>query len=250
MYHFRLPLLVLAALLIGCGTPSAGIASEASSQSHGSAASADSVRALIPTGTVRVMVMDLVAPPRLEQLTARLQAAVQQEGDWWLKYVADNAQPGEPLPYHARMGISAAEYDEMLSLFDQMRLAPVSEAELKVQTAGDRRFRLDGGKHLPELTGIVIDLGRNLVETPFGTTTTSNRIVASERQQATGPWNGVSWKHDGVDPTALSGVNISFNLGRLEESGRVILSYDASRLLDGAAQGRTRRTLTYDLPPQ
>jgi hypothetical protein len=246
MRDHRFPLLVLTTLLVGCGTPQTGAAPEP----HASSAPGDSVLALIPTGTVRVTVMNLVSPPRLEQLTARFQAAVQKEPGWWSEYMVANARPGEPLPYHPGFGITEAEYDEMLGLFGQMRLAPAAEVEMTVHASGDRRFRLNGGRHLPELTGIVIDLGRNRVETPFGATTTRNPIAASERQQATGPWTGVSWKYDGVDETAMSGAHVRLALGRLEESGRGILTYDAGRLHEGVVQARVKRTLTYDLPSQ
>lgn len=210
----------------------------------------DSIRSWLPQGTVQVTILALVSPPRLQQLTGRFQAAVQDEPEWWLDYVRANAQPGEPLPHHPKMGVSEAEYEELLTLTEQVRLAPVSEAELTVRWEESGVAVFDGGVDLPELTGIEIDLDRHVVRTPFGVTTTSSRIQASEGQRATGPWSGVSWKREEMDDSASNGTLINFNLGRLQESGRGILYYDARRIADGALTSRVTRVLTYELPPE
>lgn len=192
--------------------------------------------------------MDLAAPPRAQALMARLQAAMRQNSQWWLEYTKQHARPGEPLPYHVNFGITEPEYQEMLTLLNQLQLAEVGSAELTVRAAGQHRFVLDGGTALPDLTGIVVDLEKNRVETPFGHTSTSNPIQASEEQRATGPWNGVSWKHEALTGDGTSGTLINFNLGRLQESGRGILYYDAKRVANGTMQNRATRIVTYDLP--
>lgn len=240
--------LVFVPLLLACSEPGAEAASAADAVSVTSAAPADSTRQLIPVGTIRVSVLDLAAPPRAHALMARLQAAMRQDSQWWLEYTKQRARPGEPLPYHAKFGISEAEYEEMLTLLNQMQLAEVGTAELVIRAEGERRFVLDGGSALPELTGIVVDLEHDRVETPFGHASTSNPIQASEDQRATGPWSGMSWKHEALTGGGTSGTVINFNLGRLRESGRGILYYDAKRVANGTMQKHATRILTYDLP--
>lgn len=211
------------------------------------AATADSARAFIRVGTFPVAVMDLVAPPRLQALTDRFQAAARSDPAWFMEYVRANDRPGEPLPYHPKLGLGKEEYDEMLLLFDQLKLTRVADAELTVRAEGANRFVLDGGRALPELTGIVIDLAAGRVETPFGATTARGEIHASPEQVATGPWNGIAWEREELDETTLTGTVISFNLGRLQESGRGILYYDAKQMAGGTMQARASRVLTYDL---
>ncbi len=240
--------LFLVPLLLACSETQASAASAGGTASAVVTAPADSTRQLIPVGTIRVSVMDLAAPPRAQALMARLQEAMRQNSQWFLEYTRQHARPGEPLPYHANFGISGAEYQEMLGLLNQLQLAPVASANLVVRADGEHRFVLDGGTALPELTGIIIDLERNRVETPFGRTSRSNPVQPSEAQAATGPWNGMSWKHEALTDGGMNGTLINFNLGRLQESGRGILYYDAKRIANGALQGRATRILTYDLP--
>ncbi len=209
----------------------------------------DSVRALVPVGTVRVSLMDLVPPPRLNELNARVQAALSSDPAWWAEYNRTNQQPGKPLPYHPKMGVTEAEYREMVALVEGVRLSPVRQAELTVRDEGNGRFVMNGGTALPELTGVVVDLANNRVDTPFGSTLTSAPIAPDARkQQATGPWKGMSWTREELQPQTRTGTVISFTLGRLQQSGRGILYYEAGRVQGGKPMGRVSRVLTYDLP--
>ena len=212
------------------------------------AASAPTVRDLIPVGAVPVAVMNVAAPPRLQELLQRFQAAVQSDPDWLLEYTKANYRPGEPLPYHPKMGVSEVEYKEMLSLKDEMRMVSVAKAEITVRAEPNGRFTFDGGHALPELTGISIDLEKNRVETPFGTTTTTGQIKPSSEQKVTGPWSGVSWKREDVNIDTMTGTVIEFCIGRLQESGRGILYYNAKRVANGSMEGSASQVLTYDLP--
>jgi hypothetical protein len=201
----------------------------------------------LATGDLRVSVMGLVTPPRLNALQARLQAAMRADPEFWMRYVEENDRPGEILPYHAKMGITRDEYSEMLRLFKQVRMAPVSEASLKVRLEGSRRFVLDGGSALPQLSGIVIDLRRDEVISPLGKCIDRKQVTPNNDQSVTGPWRGVRWKCEEVDKATMSGTQINLGLGRLE-TGRVLLYYDAKRIKSGQMEANVTVVLNYDAP--
>src|SRR5215210_5114173 len=147
-------LLMLALLAVG-NTDSRVYAAVQSSQAAARAevtTAADPIHSLIPVGTFTVAVMDFVTSPRLKELTQRFQIAVQSDPAWLLEYTKANDRPGVPLPYHSKMGLSEVEYREMLSLLGEMRLSSVANAVLTVRAEPNRRFILDGGSTLPELT--------------------------------------------------------------------------------------------------
>ncbi|MEM7033757.1 MAG: hypothetical protein AAF629_29705, partial [Chloroflexota bacterium] len=73
---------------------------------------------LLPTGTTLVDIMELATPPRLEELFVKFQTSIQQDREWWTNYV-QQATPGQPLPYHEKMGLREDEYFEVLSLQNQ-----------------------------------------------------------------------------------------------------------------------------------
>ncbi|MGH7720162.1 MAG: hypothetical protein ACREON_15135 [Gemmatimonadaceae bacterium] len=225
------------------------VASVASTQSSAQEAkvAGEAIAQLLPNGTVVADVMDIAAPPRLGELSARLQAAARRDPNWWAAHVKA-ARPGEPLAYDARMGLSEAEYRDLLALTDSMRIRPVARAELRV-SAAPRGWRLEGGPTLPELQGIEIDTVAGEVSTPMGNAGGVKPITANENQRATGPWDGIQWRREDPSLTSGSGMTITFALGRLRESGRVLLYYDAKRATGGAIAARATRILTFDAPP-
>jgi len=201
----------------------------------------------IPRGSVTVDVMHLVAPPRLTTLSETFQKSVQSHGDWFRQYM-NMTPPGAPLPYHPNMGLSEAEYKEMLQLTDTLNLVSGAKATLQVKKGRGGVLELDGGKDLPELTGITIDLKYDEVTTPFGVATDRDSIIATSEQSATGPWNGVSWSGGQLNADKTEGFSIQFNVGRFVNGGRGILYYDAKKVT-GTDVKKASRVLTYDLPP-
>ncbi|MBA3531930.1 MAG: hypothetical protein H0T73_08435 [Ardenticatenales bacterium] len=120
----------------------------------------------------------------------------------------------------------------MLDLFDEIRLGKVGEAILVVEQRANGGLLVDGGDELPELTGILIDSAHNRVKTPYGMTTTTSTIEASEEQR-TGPWNGTSWKLERVSSIGGDGILIEFAIGQFVENGRGIIYYRVREAKDG-----------------
>jgi len=174
---------------------------------------------------------------------------MRQDSAWFTEYVKTSAKDGEPLPYHPKMGLTEAEYHEMLQLAKENRMVPASHAQVEFRRVTATRFELDGGNELPELTGVVIDLDADKVTTPLGVAEVRGVVEASPDQKATGPWEGIHWSSTQLDESRMTGFMVSFNLGRLTESGRGILYYSARRLTSGSVD-RVTRVLTYPLERQ
>lgn len=207
----------------------------------------EALRRLLPMGKLSAQIMELAAPPRMAVLSSRLQAAARSDPAWWTAHV-QAARPGEPLAYDARLGLTEAEYKEFLALADSIRIRPVAPVELHI-SAAPGGWRLEGGASLPELDGIVIDTLAWEVQTPLGKASVVKAITANANQQATGPWDGVQWQRtDTSIVTTGSGTAITFSLGRLQDSGRVLLYYDAKQAAGGALTARAGRILTFEPP--
>lgn len=234
----------LALVLCGCVATSTVIAQPAPATQPVTGAT---LQRLLPTGTVRAQVMELGAPPRMTELSSRLQAAARRDPAWWTAHV-QAARPGEPLAWDARLGLTEPEYREFLSLTDSMRIRPVAPVDLHV-SAAPGGWRVEGGTSLPELEGIVIDTVAWEVQTPLGKATMVKAITANDNQRATGPWDGVQWQRaDSSIVQTGSGTAITFALGRLRDSGRVLLYYDGKQATDGTLSARASRILTFDPP--
>lgn len=206
----------------------------------------DSVRALLPAGTLRVDAMDLAPSPRMTELSQKFQAAVQQNAEWFQQHVR-SAPPGEPLPYDARLGLTRAEYDEFLRLAGSMELRKVAEAPLVVRAEGSRLV-LDGGRGMPDLTGVAIDLAADQLVTPLATVTGSREVHNDGEQAAMGAWDGRTWSMEDLSRDARDGKVVSFSVGRLRESGRGVIYSEMRQVQGGRQILRMVRVLFLDVP--
>ncbi len=189
--------------------------------------------------------MQIVPPARVLELTEKILQAARKDPAWWSNHLK-KAKDGEPLPYDARLGLTEFEYDEYLSLTGKYTLVKVKTATLRVKGDG-KQFVLDGGDALPHITGIELDLVANTVTTPFGVAAVRREIAASEGQTLTGPWNGVQWKLEKPELEVGAVTLVRFSLGRLKETGRGILLYEAKEVRGRQPTTRARYLLTYDL---
>ncbi len=189
--------------------------------------------------------MELAAPLRANQLANRLQQAARENQGWFLEYTR-KAEPGEPLPYDSRLGLTESEYAEFLLLSRKLTARKQQESTLIIKAKDDNVFVLDGGQALSNLTGIEIDLRNDLVRTPFGVLDELFEINANERS-ALGSWTGMQWKLEKPGPNFTTGTIVKFAIGTLKQSGRRVIYYDVKKI---AADGNTvfSHILNYDVP--
>lgn len=206
----------------------------------------DSVRAILPAGTLRVDAMDVAASPRMQELSRKFQAAAQQNQEWFQQHLR-SAQPGQPLAWDARLGLTREEYDEFLALATQMQLRKVGEAPLQVRAEGSTLV-FDGGTGMPDLTGITIDLAGDRLVTPLGTVTGSREVHNDSAAAGMGPWDGRTWSLEEVSTDGRDGRVVSLSVGRVRENGRGILYTQMRQIQGGRPTVRMVRILMYDLP--
>jgi hypothetical protein len=185
--------------------------------------------------------VDVMGPsPRFTELSLKFAGAMKNDPEWSAEFIRKNARPGEPLPYHEKMGLTKEEYDEFLDSTKHQSVVKIGSATLRVTQLSDGSLSLDGGKAMPELTGIEFDFAKDEVRTPHG--------VAGERDDGDaenaflGDWNGAQWKSKAEDnPDAATKTSITVILGQLKASKRGILVCDAQ------VSGKTRKRLTHIL---
>jgi hypothetical protein len=198
-------------------------------------------RDLLPVGEVQVTVLELGAPPRFTDLATRIQTAARANPEWWMAHVRA-APEGQPLAYDARMGISEAEYKEMLSLAETLIIQRKGVGTLRVASAPNG-WRLEGGTMFAELNGIEIDTVGHVVRTAFGELRDFTVVEANDDQRATGRWTGPQWRLTDVDESSGNGVAASFVLGKLEANNHTLLYFDAKRASKGQMTDRAFRML-------
>jgi hypothetical protein len=203
-----------------------------------------SAAALLPRDGTLVDLMQAMFPKRLEELARKLQTAMAKDPAWLQSHIK-TAKPGEPLPYHEKLGLTKTEYAEFLALTKKGGMQKVRSEKIKVQTSGDR-VALLFGKNFPGMEKVEIDLKKDSASTPAGPAPDRELIRASQKQNTTGPWDGIMWKSTAFeeDPSRPS---FSLSVGKLRASERGILYY---RVRPGSANpaGAVEYVLYYDLP--
>jgi hypothetical protein len=205
---------------------------------------ADPRDVLVP-GRFQVDVVDIDVPARIQELTQRLLHAIRDNPDLWTR-LANQASPGEPLPYDPALGLSKAEYEELLVSDRQTRIKKYADAILAITEDQSGVLRLDGEELLPELTGIEIDLKGDVVRTPYGVLTRGTEVDAP-KESIHGIWKGTEWRFQSFTPGEFT--DVKFAVGRLGKDGRSLLYYEVKRF-DGVDKTRISRTLYFDSPTE
>jgi hypothetical protein len=205
------------------------------------------VRNLLPVGELSVDVLQLEVSLRLGELASRYQQAIEKDPVWWSQYM-NSARRGEPLLYTPKMGISEAEYRELMRLSNTAVLREVGRSRLVVTEQMRDILSFIGGVDFPELSKVEIDLEKDVVRTPYGMATGRRKIEANDKQRATGPWDGIQWEYVEHGSLGKTSVLMTFAIGKLKQSGRGLLYYEAKRIQNENAIDNVMYVLKYDLP--
>jgi hypothetical protein len=202
---------------------------------------------LLPAVEVTADVMELGAPPRMQELTQRIREAAARNPEWFEEHVA-KATPGEPLPYDPRLGVSEAEYREYLQLIKTaLTMVKVKETRLRFRQQAEGVYTVEAAG-MPDLAGITIELKKDRVRTPFGVLGPGTTIENRDDNGPTGPWTGTQWALE-QQSSENSATVAKLAVGRLSRDGRGILYYTAREIAGGKLVRRADAIIFYALVP-
>lgn len=197
----------------------------------------DSISIWLKAGTYTADVINGVKnDSRITELSNKMLLSAQKDKDWFLNYV--KAVPaGEPLPYSDRLGLTKAEYNELLLLFKKMELKATSTEKFKIIN-DDNVIKFECDSTLKGLKFLTIDLNDQSVYLSAN----SNRLVIPYKKSLDvicdsnalkTKWHGFKWEYqDAKDEDLLkassykdiSFTNCTLTLGRLEKNNKIYLS--------------------------
>ena len=183
----------LVAALAACSAPSGNAAdNEAGNEAAANAAvpadvATELARYLPAPGSHPARAMRLLISPDYERLSARMLAAIGRDRAWFEAYARQHPNVRGPLPWHQRFGLSEAEYRRMIALSNEVRLEEIGRLQLGVAAAPGGGFALSATGPAARLNGIVLQPGRDRVETPRGRLTRRVAINQNDPRAPTGP---------------------------------------------------------------
>ncbi|HEX6096761.1 MAG TPA: hypothetical protein VF432_10595 [Thermoanaerobaculia bacterium] len=194
----------------------------------------------LPAGRIKVDVMKTVTAPQPTELTAeKLHSLISGERGGWQV----SAQSGEAVQLEAweqrlamtvppRSSSGSSGSSELLGRASEMVFEKTGEAVIELVPTADGRMMLQADASLPELSGIVLDVVNDTVETPFGRTTEVAEVSTNPDRFAPGAWSGTQWQLDAPGDGPSLGTSIKFAIGRLADD-RTVLKYEAKQVEDG-----------------
>ncbi len=190
-----------------------------------SAFAAGPLDAFLPKdGVLKGHIVEPTVAKQDQAISKQFQLAVQNNMDWFKHYVTSN-KAGEPLPYNAKMGVTQAQYEQLLHMkADLVEKAPI---EITVRRGADGSVAFastDPGAEA--LRGTTFPADEKVPETPFGKLTVFNEIHQTDANAPFGVWNGVEWARVAEDGSDQPSVKVAF--GKRDPSGEGVFYYQVA----------------------
>lgn len=151
---------------------------------------------VIPAGDVEIEFLDIRMSTRGQELAAKMQAALASKKAWWLNYVKESSELGEPLPYHANIGLTKNEYDEFLQASENQKVAETGiKWKCKFTVSGGGMFIIvPVGHQSATLRSIRISFRDNAAFASDVSLGQPQWRARRAKDSALGPWRGYLWK--------------------------------------------------------
>ena len=177
---------------------------------------------LVPDVAVKGELVAVVPPEEIEKYIDKVDIIRKEDPEWFAEY-SKNAQPGVPLPYDEKLGLTKEEYQDYLKLWDQreMKGLPQGELVVRLEKAGERwRIRVTGQGS--DITTMFYDPKADTYTTTSGVL---KRIadIKAEKRSILGEWTGKEWKMELNDGFGITKENIA--IGKLTDGTYGLIVY-------------------------
>ena len=168
----------------------------------------------------------MMPPPEIEKYVAKVETAARKDTKWFREF-SGQAKSGAPLPYDQRLGLTQAEYDEYLALWEKREFKTREQVMLLLrQSAGDTwSITSTGAASL--FSTLRYNPKSDLFRSPNGEMKRLDDIKA-DSSSILGAWTGLEWKFE--EETGLGKIKENFALGRLANNNYGIIVYRAQEL--------------------
>ena len=177
----------------------------------------------------------MMPPPEIEKYVAKVETAARKDTKWFREF-SGQAKSGAPLPYDERLGLTKAEYDEYLALWEKREFRPMEQVMLLLRQSSGDTWCITSTGAASVFSTLRYTAKTDLFRSPNGEMKRLDDIKA-DSSSILGAWSGFEWKFE--EETGLGKIKENFALGRLADQkyGLIVyraqeLSTEGTRLLD------------------
>lgn len=205
----------------------------------------DQFGVLLPAERVQADMYTLTAGERAQALMAKFKGSLAEHQQWWIEYVQAHASEPPPVPYHPNMGLTEAEYEEMLTLVEKTEMRKTGEASLLFLNRQNGRVEIFSRELSSHIGVLTVDFQNGTVDTPYGQLQRRENIDNQDPNSPTGAWSGPSWKLEEIVDDGPFGTIVQLALGRRSIDGRGVLYYKVQRIIPDQQPERLTLFLVY-----
>ncbi|WP_157463467.1 hypothetical protein [Deinococcus pimensis] len=202
--------------------------------------------AMLPENNQVAEIMEFGYDQEIQNIQERFRQAERQDPRWFRDWRAAHAD--DPiLPYHVKFGVSAQEYERLLTDKGLRLVRTGRTARLNVTVSGGRMI-FQGGSGAEALKGIVLNLNTGELRVP------ESSVVARPQTRyvngrgdvlGLGTRSGWGWEVSSANPQSRVNIWANFTLMQFS-NGTVLLAFKKAALVDNRYQPEIDLTLFYD----
>jgi hypothetical protein len=201
---------------------------------------------MIPEHNQVAEIMEFGYDEQIQEIHERFRQAERQDPRWFRDYRAAHADSAF-LPYHVKFGVSAQEYERLLTDKGLRLIRTGRTARLAVTISGGKAI-FQGGSGAEALKGIVLNLATGELRLP------ESNLVARPQVRSVGTRgdvlglgsrSGWGWEISSTNPQSRVSVWANFTLMQFP-NGTVLLAYKKAAIINNKYQPEIDLTLFYD----
>lgn len=173
----------------------------------------------------------VLPPPEIDKYVAKVDTAARNDPKWFREF-SESAKSGAPLPYDERLGLTKAEYDEYIALWNKREFKPIEDVVLVLrQSAGDT-WTVTSTGNASILSTLRYSIKSDTFRSPNGELKRLDDIKA-DATTILGEWTAGEWRFE--EDTTLGKMKENFAVGRYTGKNYGLLVYRAQEI---SAEGR------------
>lgn len=179
---------------------------------------------------VRATIGMVVPPSDLDKYVAKVEAASRLDPEWFAEY-STASPPGSPLPFHEKLGLTQAEYDEYIALWRKREFRTIEEVLLLLRESAGGTWTLTATGNASQLSTLRYQPKNDTFRSPNGEMVRIEDIAAVA-DSILGEWSGPEWRFE--EETSLGKTKENIALGRFADGKHGLVVY---RLQDVSSVG-------------
>lgn len=184
---------------------------------------------------VRAHIGMVVPPAEIDKHVAKVEAAMRLDPEWFAEY-STTVSPGTPLPFHEKLGLTRAEYDEYLAIWRKREFRSIEEVMLLLRKSAGDTWTLIATGEAGAISTLRYTAETDTFRSPNGELVRIEDIK-TEPDSILGEWTGPEWRFE--EETTLGQTKENMGLGRFADGKHGLVVYriqevstEGTRLLD------------------